>query len=98
MLQSSWEPTLHSIILIHDIGGDPQGTWIASNGVDWPKDLLPSRIPSARIITYGYHLDARASGQLKSLYDHGNDLLTRLLEFRHAVCNSLLSVMLKNIH
>lgn len=29
------------------------GTW-TKDGVLWPKKLLPKKIPSARILTYGY--------------------------------------------
>ena len=34
-------------------GGDSQTTWTLGH-VFWPKDLLPSDVPRARILTFGY--------------------------------------------
>ncbi|KAF2236094.1 hypothetical protein EV356DRAFT_531340 [Viridothelium virens] len=50
--------------------------------VFWPKDLLPSECPSARIMTWGYESKVSgffgSSANQNSFYDHANDLLYAL--------------------
>lgn len=48
---------IYSIILVHGLHGDQKTTWICGSGngsVFWPKDLLSTDIPNARIFTFGY--------------------------------------------
>ena len=47
----------NSIIAIHGIGADPDGTWISKReGVNWLKDpdMLPEAAPQARIMRFGW--------------------------------------------
>ncbi len=44
---------LSSIVFVHGVRGDPQTTWTWSDVV-WPKDLIPSALPTARILSWGY--------------------------------------------
>jgi hypothetical protein len=56
--------TCYSIVAIHGIGAHPHDTWCqnvstgeeAPRYVDWLKDedMLPSVVPTARIMRYGY--------------------------------------------
>ncbi|KAL9081537.1 MAG: hypothetical protein Q9159_007285 [Coniocarpon cinnabarinum] len=47
------------IVAIHGLDGHREDTW-TTNGVNWLRELLPTFIPSARIMTWGY--DARTHG------------------------------------
>ena len=53
-----------------------------SNTVFWPADLLPSVIPDARILTYGYNADIIGgifqTTSKNSILQHGNDLMVKL--------------------
>ena len=49
----------------------------------WPKDLLPKRIPNARIYTFGYNADGRKfmsspPASLNSIHQYGHSLLNEL--------------------
>ncbi len=47
----------NSIIAIHGIGTDPDGTWISNKeGANWLKDpgMLPGAAPQARIMRFGW--------------------------------------------
>jgi hypothetical protein len=50
--------------------------------VFWPRDLLPSEIPKARILTYGYNADTYSGvfqpGNKNSILQHGDDLSVKL--------------------
>lgn len=83
----------NSIIAIHGLNGHRENTWTAENCTLWLKDLLPKRLPAARIITYGY--DTRTySGQselsTQTLTGHGQEFLRDLCSFREVteVCDS----------
>ena len=50
--------------------------------VFWPSDVLPDKVPNARIWTYGYNADVisglfRQNNQ-NSILKHANDLLVKL--------------------
>ncbi|CCA76564.1 hypothetical protein PIIN_10557 [Serendipita indica DSM 11827] len=57
--------SLSGIIAIHGLDGHRLYTWIAetaqSERVMWLQEFLPSDIPHARILTYGYDADTRSS-------------------------------------
>ncbi|KAL6405839.1 hypothetical protein AUP68_10978 [Ilyonectria robusta] len=42
-----------SIVFIHGLMGHRTKTW-TKNDVLWPDELLPNKIPTARILTFGY--------------------------------------------
>ena len=76
---------LYSIVAIHGLNGHRETTWTfegkGKNGdVLWLRDLLPSIIPNARIWTWGYDSRTRSKSHgeyltIKSLYDHGRELV-----------------------
>src|SRR5277367_1778039 len=72
-------PTFPSIVAIHGLNGHRDKTWTAVNGVHWLRDLLPSDLPHARILCWGY--DANTHGERVScqyLYDHARSLVADL--------------------
>ncbi|KAJ5175660.1 uncharacterized protein N7482_001537 [Penicillium canariense] len=73
-----------SLIAVHGLNGHREQTWTASNQINWLRDLLPSDIPNARILTYGY--DARTHGTndltAQFLYEHAITFLGKLCIFR----------------
>ncbi|KAK8092130.1 Protein SERAC1 [Apiospora kogelbergensis] len=43
------------VVFVHGLTGDREQTWTAHNESEpWPQTLLPSRIPTARVLTFGY--------------------------------------------
>lgn len=46
----------------------------------WLKDLLPEKIPGARILTYGYDANTRGQDQLSkdTLHGHAKTLVSKL--------------------
>ncbi|KAF8517759.1 hypothetical protein BU17DRAFT_91618 [Hysterangium stoloniferum] len=76
-------PTI-DIVAIHGLDGHREGSWTAENGILWLKDLLPQRLPNARIVTYGY--DASTGSQSKkideTLYGHAENFISRLALLR----------------
>jgi hypothetical protein len=75
----------NSIIAIHGLDGHREDSWTAENGILWLKDLLPQRLPHARIATYGY--DASTGSQsneiAQTLYGHAENFISRLALLRN---------------
>lgn len=88
---------------MHGFTGHPKSTWTleadkvqkrtragGEHGCDvfWPQDLLPTTVPSARILTYGYDTRIRhfVLGQIckNSVPDHGRDFLNTLEAWRRS--------------
>ncbi|KAF8514586.1 hypothetical protein BU17DRAFT_52493 [Hysterangium stoloniferum] len=76
----------NSIIAIHGLDGHREDSWTAENGILWLKDLLPQRLPHARIATYGY--DASTGSQSnkidETLYGHANNFISRVALLRNS--------------
>ncbi|KAK1720523.1 hypothetical protein BDP67DRAFT_499999 [Colletotrichum lupini] len=74
------------IIFIHGLKGHREKTWTAENASEpWPKTLLPSEIPNARVLAYGYDADvAKATDVISAnrIRDHAATLLKRLTNYR----------------
>jgi protein SERAC1 len=73
---------LPSIVFIHGLTGNRETTWTAKNASGpWPKVLLGSDIPNARIFAYGYDADVmhwlKPAGQ-NTLEEHAKDLVNAL--------------------
>ena len=72
-----------SIVFVH--GLNPlskakfaESTWTYDNGNFWPVDLLPQRIPSARIHIFSYNSRVAWDTSTNGIQQHANNLLDRL--------------------
>ncbi|KAF3764686.1 ankyrin [Cryphonectria parasitica EP155] len=96
------------IVAIHGLGGSAFDTWTDHKSEHhhlWLRDSLPSYIPEARVMTYGYDSSYVFSNSLMGINDFAKDLLTRLcIERRDAletsrplffVCHSLGGIVFK---
>ncbi|KUJ07385.1 uncharacterized protein LY89DRAFT_365096 [Mollisia scopiformis] len=76
----------HSIVLVHGLTGDREKTWTANNDDSpWPQSLLPSKIPNARVLTFGYDAyvaDWRGMVSQNRIGNHSMNLLTSIATFR----------------
>ncbi|MCJ1425603.1 hypothetical protein MMC29_003503 [Sticta canariensis] len=68
------------IVAVHGLNGHRQKTWTAANDVNWLCDFLPSDIPNARILTWGY--DANTHSTPRHLSDHAKTLVSDLCLMR----------------
>ncbi|KAI0552967.1 hypothetical protein F4679DRAFT_581058 [Xylaria curta] len=74
------------IVFIHGLTGDRERTWTAKNASEpWPKSLLASKLPTARILAFGY--DARVAKwesvvSQDQIRNHSFNLLTSLTHYR----------------
>jgi hypothetical protein len=75
-----------SIVFVHGITGHREHTWSAGEGSNpWPETLLPTKVPDARILSFGY--DATAIGwrpriSSNNIGDHAKNLLGALAACR----------------
>lgn len=74
------------IVAVHGLGGHYENTWtwspVGSTGqkpCNWLKDLLPSRFPNARILSFGYNSAVALSKSIADVSVFGEMLLTRTL-------------------
>ncbi|KAL2843245.1 hypothetical protein BJX68DRAFT_157101 [Aspergillus pseudodeflectus] len=69
------------ICFVHGLTGDRERTWTADGqATPWPKLLLPSRLPRARILTFGYdaYIVRPSVASSNRLVNHATDLLADL--------------------
>ncbi|KAF7170941.1 hypothetical protein CNMCM6106_005492 [Aspergillus hiratsukae] len=69
------------ICFVHGLTGDRTTTWTAQGQSDpWPKTLLPSKLSTARILTYGYdaYVVRKSVAGSNRLIDHATNLLNDL--------------------
>lgn len=75
-----------SVIFIHGLTGGMESTWTAKNAVSpWPQTLLPTKLPHARILTFGYDADVvnwRAMVSTNRIGNHAENLLTTVATHR----------------
>jgi hypothetical protein len=77
---------LTSILFVHGLTGDREKTWTAKNTSEpWPRTLLPSKVPNARVLTFGYDAyvaDWRGLVSQVRIGNHAMNLLTTLASYR----------------
>lgn len=75
-----------SIVFVHGLTGHREATWTAQGASEpWPKTLLPSTLPTARVLTFGYDADVADWQGLVSqnfIGNHAWNLLTSLSSYR----------------
>ncbi|ERF71993.1 hypothetical protein EPUS_07463 [Endocarpon pusillum Z07020] len=93
------------IIAVHGLGGDAFETWTDAGYKLWLRDFIPSFLPKARIITFGYDSKWAFSRSIAGIDDFALDLLNRLRMKRWSidamqrpvvfVCHSLGGIVVK---
>ena len=79
------------IVFVHGLTGDRDRTWTHPlSSEPWPKTLLPTFVPEARILTFGYdaYIVRRGPAVSNQLVDHSRDFLNSLISFRHMTLSS----------
>ncbi len=69
-----------SLVFVHGLCGHPLNTWKKAEVV-WPRDLLPTDAPHARIMTFGYAADVVnffSVASHSSIFQHAQNLLQDL--------------------
>ncbi|KAK4233072.1 hypothetical protein C8A03DRAFT_39245 [Achaetomium macrosporum] len=74
------------IVFVHGLTGDREKTWTARDASEpWPKTLLPSELPTARVLTFGYDAyvaDWQGVVSQNRIANHAWNLLTSLASYR----------------
>lgn len=73
--------TLSSIVAVHGLRSHPINSWI-KDGVMWLYDLLPTDLPNARIMTYGYNSNLAEDATTGRIRDFAKGLLNDLDNYR----------------
>lgn len=70
------------VIFVHGLGGGLTETWTHkgsnSDGQVWPRDLLKTRLPLARVMAYGYDGSTHLNDSVARIRDHARTLVSRL--------------------
>jgi len=75
---------LCSIVFVHGLTGHCEATWTCEN-IYWPQQLLPKRIPRARILAFGYDADVVnlwTNASQNRISDHAENLSSKLGNYR----------------
>ena len=68
-----------SIVAVHGINGDHLKTWTdKTSGRLWLKEFLPSAVPTARVMTFGYNSTVAFSKSVSTLDGYARELLNAL--------------------
>ncbi|CCA76673.1 hypothetical protein PIIN_10662 [Serendipita indica DSM 11827] len=78
------DPTV-DIVAIHGLQGHREKTWTTDKGVCWLRDFLPSDLPNARILSYGYDADTRSQEcvSTQTIARHAQGLANALSRIRN---------------
>lgn len=97
-----------SVVAIHGLGGDAYRTWTHENKKLWLQDFLPSQVPEARILSYGYDSTVAFSKSSAGIDDFSRDFLYRLKTVRNStqenarpiffICHSLGGILFKQVY
>ncbi|KAG8805244.1 hypothetical protein FRC17_005611 [Serendipita sp. 399] len=74
------------IVAIHGLDGHREEAWTSEDGTMWLRDLLPSDLPNARILSYGYDADTRsfAYTSTQTIFRHAEGFAEELWQRRRA--------------
>lgn len=74
---------MRSIVAVHGINGHRIKTWTCpDDGTMWLRDMLPEKIPKARIMSFGYGSHASSVISAQSIKETANELLKALQDKR----------------
>jgi hypothetical protein len=87
----SSENDCFSTVAIHGLDGHRESSWTAANGILWLRDLLPTQLPHARIVTYDYdaYTSSQSSQVNETLYGHAENFVSRLAMLRNRTTTSV---------
>lgn len=100
------------IIAIHGLNGHYKKTWtaVSSSGKEcnWLQDLLPTQLPNARIMSYGYNSAVQFSKSTAGIGEFADQLLEDILSYRNSeaekgrpvifICHSLGGIVFKKVN
>ncbi|KAI5457511.1 hypothetical protein BGZ63DRAFT_80114 [Mariannaea sp. PMI_226] len=102
-VQTHGTPTL-DIVAVHGLNGGRWSTW-SKEDVMWLNNLLPAKLPTARIMTFGYNADLVINFSALGIRDHARKLLSLLRDERYDtvtasrpivfICHSLGGIIVK---
>ncbi|KAF4772744.1 putative phosphorylase superfamily protein [Colletotrichum scovillei] len=88
------------IVAVHGLNGHREHTWTASGGKHWLRDFLPTDLPNARVLCWGYDANTHSNSgvSIQYLYDHARELVADLARKRGLtkVCSHLAVVSSEN--
>ncbi|KAG8530313.1 uncharacterized protein KY384_004815 [Bacidia gigantensis] len=98
--------TVNSVVIIHGLNGHAQRTFThPETFVYWPQDILPEKVPSARVLTYGYNSSTKNLVEGQNVLDIALQLMVNLKDFRREkaeqhrdmlwICHSLGGIIAK---
>ncbi|KAF4418794.1 Protein SERAC1 [Colletotrichum fructicola Nara gc5] len=72
------------IVAVHGLNGHREHTWTASGGKHWLRDFLPTDLPNARVLCWGYDANTHSNSgvSIQYLYDHARELVADLARKR----------------
>ncbi|KAF8849180.1 hypothetical protein BDZ45DRAFT_604762, partial [Acephala macrosclerotiorum] len=90
------------VIAVHGLGGHAFNTW-TEGGRLWLRDFLPSDLPKARVLTFGYNSGIAFTNSKSTLRDFATILLENIKQHRRRnakdgtlfVCHSLGGIVFK---
>jgi hypothetical protein len=105
------ESGIVDIVAIHGLNGHYSKTWSTSSvkggRINWLKDMLPQRIPNARIMSFGYNANVQFSKSTADISDFVEGLLSDLVSCRTSqqektrplifICHSLGGIVFKQV-
>ena len=66
------------VVAVHGLQGDAYKIWTHENRTLWLRDILPTEVPSARVMTFEYESAWAFSNSVSGIRDKALDLLNRL--------------------
>ncbi len=95
-----------SVVLIHGLNGHAQRTFTHPETlVYWPQDILPEKVPTARVLTYGYNSSTKNISEGQNVLDIALQLMVNLKDYRREkaekhrdiviICHSLGGIIAK---
>lgn len=94
------------MVLIHGLNGHAQRTFThPETFVYWPQDILPEKVPTARVLTYGYNSSTKNISEGQNVLDIALQLMVNLKDYRRGktekqrdivfICHSLGGIIAK---
>lgn len=79
------------VIAVHGLNGDAYGTWTHENKKLWLRDFLPTKLPNARVFTFGYSSEVAFTKSRGKVDEFARSLLNALKRMRRAQASQALS-------